>query len=294
MLTSILEVGVLSRVGARFTAGWYAGRLLGIVTSTLVLAILVRETAVLYGRMARSNAMLLRERNNRLLTVEALLGSIRHEMGQPLAAAALDAETVGVLLKAVPPQLDEARAVTAGITAGIHRGIEMLDDIRNLFGTARREAGPIDMNDVTLEALRNLDKELRTHKVATRVELASELPPVVGLRGQLQEVIVNLIQNAIDAMQTVGDRRHELQVKTAHNGDDAIKVTITDTGPGIDTSKSGQMFEAFFTTKPHGMGLGLAICRMIIERHGGQISVLPASPHGATFEIILPRLTPLP
>jgi signal transduction histidine kinase len=105
--------------------------------------------------------------------------------------------------------------------------------------------------------------------------------------------MVNLIQNAIDAMQSVNDRRRELQVKTEHCGDDdSIKVTIADTGPGIDPGKSDAIFEAFFTTKPNGMGLGLAICRMIVERHGGQLSASSASPYGAIFQITLPRSDP--
>ncbi len=112
----------------------------------------------------------------------------------------------------------------------------------------------------------------------------------MGHSGQLQQVVVNLIQNAIDAMDLVDSDRRVLQVKTEHNGGDAISITVEDSGPGIDPKKSDEMFGAFFTTKPHGMGLGLAICRMIVERHDGELSVSSANPHGAIFRIKLPQM----
>ncbi len=175
------------------------------------------------------------------------------------------------------------------IAAG-HRANQILDDIRNLFGTAERAQSPVDVNDLVVSSLRTLDSELKKHNITARVELKTKLPPAIGNSGQLQEVIVNLIQNAIDAMDTVDNDRRVLQVRTEHNGGDAISVEIEDSGPGIDPKKSADMFDAFFTTKPHGMGLGLAICRMIIERHEGQLSVSSANPHGAVFRIKLPQI----
>jgi C4-dicarboxylate-specific signal transduction histidine kinase len=145
------------------------------------------------------------------------------------------------------------------------------------------------MNDLVVSALRALDSELKLHNVTTRVQLASQLPPVMGHGGQLQEVLVNLIQNAIDAMASADNDRRILQVRTEHNGD-AISVDIVDTGQGIDPKKSDNIFDAFFTTKPNGMGLGLAICRMIVERHEGRLAVSSANPHGAIFRIKLPQM----
>jgi C4-dicarboxylate-specific signal transduction histidine kinase len=147
------------------------------------------------------------------------------------------------------------------IAAG-HRIGQILDDIRNLFGTTERAQGPVDVNDLALSALHALDAELKNHNIATRTHLKPELPPVLGHSGQLQQVIVNLIQNAIEAMDSIDSDRRVLQVRTEYDGTDAISVVVEDTGPGIDSKKSRDMFDAFFTTKPHGMGLGLAICRM--------------------------------
>lgn len=279
-------------ISARFTVGWYVSRLFAIVTSTIVLVVLVEEIVVLYERMARSHAMLLHERNNTLMNLEALAAAIRHEVKQPLNALTLDGESLELFLREMPPQLDEARSAAEDMIAASYRINKILDDIGNLFGKAKQEPSPVHVNDLVIEVLRILDRELRVHKVATRVKLTSELPPVMGHHGQLQEVVINLIQNAMESMEMVSDEQRELQVKTERWGGDAINVTIADTGPGIDSKKSGELFEAFFTTKSDGMGLGLAICRIIIERHGGQLSVSPASPHGAIFQIILPQLKP--
>jgi signal transduction histidine kinase len=162
-----------------------------------------------------------------------------------------------------------------------------------LFGRTEREAGPVNMNDLALGALRALDGELKNHNIVTRLHLKPELPPAMGHSGQLHQVIVNLIQNAIEAMDSVDSDRRVLQVRTEHDGGDAISIAIEDTGPGIDPKKSIDIFDAFFTSKPHGMGLGLAICRMIVERHDGQLSVAPANPRGAIFRIKLPEMKQL-
>jgi signal transduction histidine kinase len=129
---------------------------------------------------------------------------------------------------------------------------------------------------------------LTDHGIAASTELASELPPVVGHRGQLQEVITNLLHNAMEAMTTVQPDRRMLKVRTKPDGGNAIVVEVQDSGPGIDPKHLDRIFDAFVTTKPHGTGLGLAICRMIIERHGGQLSAASDGKNGAIFQIVLP------
>jgi signal transduction histidine kinase len=276
-------------ISARFTLGWYVSRLFSIVTSTIVLIVLLEETTRLYGRLARSNAMLLREQNNRLMTLEALAASISHEVRQPLTAIVGSGSALLRYLKGTPPKPDKALSIAEGMIAAGRRASQILDDIRNLFGTAELRESPIDMNDLAVKALHASDSELKSHNVTTRIELASQLPAIMGHNGQLQEVIVNLIQNAVDAMDSTDTDRRILQVRTEHNGD-AVSVEIEDTGPGIDPKKSDSIFDVFFTTKPHGMGLGLAICRMIVERHEGRLVVSSANPHGAIFRIMLPQM----
>ncbi len=277
-------------ISARFTLGWYVSRIFSIFTSTIVLVVLLSETTRLYGRLARSNAMLLREKKNRLMNLEALAASIAHEVRQPLTSIVMGGGAVRRYISDMPPKLDKARLTAERIIAAGHRASQILDDIRKLFGSDERAHDPVDLNALILSVLRAFDVDLKKHNIATRVELKAELSPIAGHSGQLQEVLVNLIQNAIDAMDVVDDDRRILAVKTENNGSNAICIEIEDTGPGIDPKKSDSIFDAFFTTKSHGMGLGLAICRMIIERHEGQLVVSSAVPHGAVFRIVLPRM----
>jgi C4-dicarboxylate-specific signal transduction histidine kinase len=234
--------------------------------------------------------MLQSEQNNKLMNLEALAASISHEVRQPLTAIVAGGSALLRYLGHTPPKLEKLRSAGERMIAAAHRASQILDDVRNLFGTAEREQVSVDVNDLALSALRALDSELKNHNIRTRVKLKAELPPVMGHSGQLHGVIVNLMQNAIDAMDAVDDDRRVLQVRTEHNGGDAVSVEIEDTGPGIDPKKSADIFDAFFTTKAHGMGLGLAICRMIIERHEGKLSVSSANPHGAVFRIKLPQI----
>ncbi len=290
-LSELVINGLL--ISARFTLGWYVSRIFSIFTATIVLVALLSETARLYGRLARSNAMLLREKKNRLMNLEALAASIAHEVRQPLTSIVMGGSALRRYISDKPPKLDKADLTAERIIAAGHRASQILDDIRKLFGTDEQSQDLIDVNALTLSVLRAFDSELKKHNIATRVEFKAELSRIAGHSGQLQEVLVNLIQNAIDAMDTVDDDRRILGVKTDYKGDSAIYLEIADTGPGIEPKKVDSIFDAFFTTKPHGMGLGLAICRMIIERHGGQLVVFSAEPQGAVFRIVLPRMKTL-
>ena len=155
ILASIAELIVIGLlISARFTVGWYVSRLFEITTSTIVLAGLLQETVVLYGRIARSNALLVHERNNRLMTLSAVVGAIKHEVKQPLMTITLNGETIELCLREVPPKLDEARLAAGDVITAGHRISEMLDNIGNLFGKAKTEPSPVNVNDLALVALR--------------------------------------------------------------------------------------------------------------------------------------------
>jgi C4-dicarboxylate-specific signal transduction histidine kinase len=234
--------------------------------------------------------MLQRERNNKLMNLEAMAASISHEVKQPLAAIVMRGGAALRFLGRERPDLDEARLALKGIINEGRRASQIFDNLRVLFGKTGRAHEPIDVNEVTREALRTLRSDLMDHDITTRAELASELPLVMGHRGQLQEVIVNLVHNAIEAMDTVKDNPRVLQVTTEQH-DGKIILAVEDSGPGIDPQKLESIFEAFVTTKPNGMGLGLAICRMIVEQHGGELFASPAHSRGSVFRIVLPAGT---
>ena len=269
--------------------------ILVVALTAFVLAALFTERKESEARLAHSKLLLEHERDNKLMNVEAIAASIAHEIKQPLAAIVMNGGAALQLLGNAPPDHDEVRAALNDIISDSHRTSEVFEGIRALFQKVDQERQLIDMNEIILRVLQSLHGELKDHGVTTRTELMSGLPLVAGNRNQFQQVIFNLVHNALEAMNATTDRSRVLRVRTEHRGRDAIAVAVEDSGPGIDPKQLDGVFDAFFTTKAHGMGLGLAICRMIIGRHGGQLTVSSDGKRGALFEFVLPaEITELP
>jgi signal transduction histidine kinase len=171
-----------------------------------------------------------------------------------------------------------------------HRASQVFDNIRALFGKADEGHEPIDANELIGAVVTGFQEDLEPHGIAADVTLQEDLPIILAHKGQLHEVLINLIRNAIEAMQADKNDHRVLRVSSGRHGEDKIILSIEDSGPGIEPKHAENIFDAFITTKPHGMGLGLALCRMIIERHSGQLSVSPAHPRGSIFHIVLPIL----
>ena len=233
-------------------------------------------------------AKLERERDNKLTNVQAIMAAIAHEVRQPLMAIVINGSAARRFLARVPADIDEATANLNRIITDCRRASEVFDSILTLFRREDQERQAIDVNEITLEVLQSSRGELAEHRVTTRTELASELPLISGHKRQLQQVISNLVQNAIEAMDNTTDRDRVLRVRTGLHNRDAIIVAVEDSGPGVDPKQVGSIFDAFFTTKSHGIGLGLAICRMIVERHGGQLTAASDGNNGALFQFVLP------
>jgi signal transduction histidine kinase len=255
---------------------------------TLVLAALFAERRAHELHLMHSNMMLEREQNNKLMSMQAVTGSIAHELKQPLTAISANGETAQMILSQTRPDLEAVRSALDSIVDDSHRAGQTLSDIRRLFSKTDREQKLVDVNEIAVQVSRLLREQLRTHGVMTHIELASDLQPVRGHEGQLQEVMINLCQNAIEAVNTIQNGPRTLHLRTKRHGDDAIVIEVEDSGPGIDPAGLNNIFDPFFTTKSHGMGLGLAICRMIIERHDGRLSASSDGTSGALFQIILP------
>jgi signal transduction histidine kinase len=263
----------------------------GILTASLcalILAALFAERRANEAHLSHSKMMLERERDNKLMNMQAVTASMAHELKQPLTAISANGEAAQLFLNQMQPNLEQAQSALDSIIADSHRASHIINDIRALFTRADKSHEPTDVNEITFQALRILREQLNAHGVRTDLELATDLPLVMGHKGQLQEVMINLFQNAIEAMNDTKDGRRVMQVKSQWQGDDAIVVGIKDSGPGINPARLNSVFEAFFTTKSHGTGLGLAICRMIIERHGGQLSASSDGRNGALFQFVIP------
>jgi PAS domain S-box-containing protein len=232
------------------------------------------------------------ERDNKLMNIEAVTASIAHEVRQPLAAIAINCSAAQRFMEREPLDIDEVRAILNEMTGDCHRVSEVFETIRALFRRVDQKREPIVVNEIVLDVLQSMHKELTDHRVATETELAPELQRLAGHRNQLRQVIFNLVHNAIESMDNTVDRSRVLRVITKSHGPAAIIVEVEDSGPGINPTRLDSIFDPFITTKPNGMGLGLAICRMIAERHDGKLSALSDGKNGARFQLVLPvRLT---
>jgi signal transduction histidine kinase len=238
--------------------------------------------------LGRSVAELRRERSNKLMNLEAMTASISHEVRQPLASIASNGGAALRFLAHEPPNLEEVRAALNRMVSDCHRAGGIFDNIRALFGKADRDREPIDLNELVRGVLNDLQGDFNDRGISAAAELLADLPPINGHRGQLQEVLINLARNAIEAMEAIEDDNRILKVTTVRHGAKKIVLAVEDSGPGIDAKQAVNIFDPFVTTKPQGMGLGLALCRMIIERHAGQLSTSPAQPRGSIFRVVLP------
>jgi len=228
-------------------------------------------------------------RNARINQMVAMTGSIAHEINQPLSAIVANASAGLRWLERTTPDVDETRTVLQGIVDEGHRAGEIIKGIRAMFRADDKSRVSVDLNELVREVLVLTQDERRNWQIEVHSELDENLPSVTADRVQLQHVLFNLMTNAIDAMESVTDRNRILRVKSKPNGSAGVLITVEDSGIGIAPENINRIFSAFFTTKSHGMGLGLAICRSIVESHGGRLSASPNYPHGAAFQIVLPR-----
>jgi C4-dicarboxylate-specific signal transduction histidine kinase len=226
-------------------------------------------------------------RVNRVTTMGELTASLAHELNQPIAAAITNANTCLRWLTRDHPDVEEARAAVMRIAKDGTRAAEIISRIRLLFkkGTPQREQ--VDVNEVIREMIVLLGGETTRYSISARTELAADLPQVMGDRVQLQQVLMNLMINGIDAMKDV-DGTRELSIKSQPAENEQLLVSVSDTGVGLPPQQADQIFNAFFTTKPHGTGMGLRISRSIVESHGGRLWAADNPPRGARFYFTLP------
>jgi C4-dicarboxylate-specific signal transduction histidine kinase len=226
-------------------------------------------------------------RVNRVTTMGELTASLAHEVSQPIAAAVTDANTCLRWLTRDQPDLEEAREAASRMVKDASRAAEIVSRIRALFkkGTPQREL--VDINQIIREMIALMHGEASRHSISVETELTADLPQLVGDRVQLQQVLMNLMINGLDAMKD-GKGTRELAIKSQRVDDNQLQVSVSDTGVGLPHQHADQIFDAFFTTKVHGTGMGLRISRTIVESHGGRLWGSDNSPRGASFYFTLP------
>ena len=272
----------------RYTLGWYTARTYALLASFTVLAVMLTETTLLYARLANAILMLRRERANRLMSLDAATSAMAHELRQPLSAITTSGAAAKNWLNRSAPDLEQVRASLAAISDSANRAEEIISGVRELFKRRDDHRTMIQIDDVAWQVLRLVQQDLLVSEVSVETEFQNDLPEVYADRTLIQQVILNLVRNAIDAMGSTPHRARRLRLAMDLDGDSSVLLTVQDTGPGITTERPERIFEPFFTTKPTGMGLGLPICQTIIQDHGGSLRLAKTDSGGCTFEITLP------
>ena len=244
-----------------------------------------RESAE-QARIAAMQAELARVAS--LTAMGEMTASIAHEINQPLAAVVNNANAGLRWLGHQPPNVERTRAILMRIINDGGRASEVIASIRSMLTKGSQARAQLDINDLIREVMTLVRSELQGRSVSIKTELSDSLPHLSGNRVQLRQVILNLIMNAVEAMASIKDRARVLHVCSEINDQRHVVVMVEDTGTGIEEADRNRVFEAFFTTKPEGMGMGLSICRSIVEAHGGRITALRANPHGSVFQVVLP------
>jgi PAS domain S-box-containing protein len=225
---------------------------------------------------------------NRVATMGQLTASIAHEVNHPIGATITNAEAGLRWLDRQPPQLDEVHEVLASIVKDGHRASNVVGRLRDLFTKTAPRMERLDINGAIADVIELTRSEIVKNGISTQMNLAEDLPAVEVDRTQLQQVMLNLIVNAVQALANRSDSGRELSISTSTSGPGEVLVSVCDSGPGISSEVFGRLFDPFYTTKPSGMGMGLSICHSIVEGHGGRIWATANDPQGAAFHFTLP------
>ncbi len=261
-----------------------------LIQTILIVGLLFEHRRRRTAEAASTTAMTRLADLNRVATAGELTASIAHEINQPLAAMVTSANAALRWLMNKTPDLDEARAAMNGVVSAGHRASEVIGSVRAMFRKDSQTKEPINVNNLIKEVLGFVRSELQMQEVLIQTELTEPLPLVLGHSGQLQQVILNVVRNAAEAMASTSNRARILRVNTAIHDRADVLLSIQDSGTGIDPKQVNRIFESFFTSKSEGMGIGLSICRSIVEAHGGKIWASSDGHHGSVFNILLPTI----
>jgi signal transduction histidine kinase len=286
LCAQVIEICLSSFFWTRFSIGWYVGRACGLLSGSLVLIVLLYETTRLYAQLLGVVLVQRREREARLVTADTMTATIAHEVKQPLAGIVTNADAGLRWVDRSAPDLDEAKAAFKRIVADGRRAAAVIESVRAMVKKGDLNRTALDINDLIGETLALVGAEVQKHRIVVRTELNAQLPQVIGDPIQLQQVLLTLITNAIDAM-AANDEARILCVKSGVHTDGGVEVSVADTGTGLGWHDIDRVFDPLFTRKSDGTGMGLSICRSTIEAHNGRIWVAPNKPQGAVFQFVL-------
>jgi signal transduction histidine kinase len=285
----LIQTVLLQSLQGRFTVSWYSAVVVVLLSHLFLMLALIAESSRLYSRLAMSTAARNRERDARLMSMDAVAATMAHEVGQPLNANIANATAALHWLSQTRPNVEKAISALRNSIDDGRRSFDVIKSIRAMFARSPNTTAEISLNDLVNETASLLDRELTGHKVALEMELDESVPPVLANRVQLQRVLLNLFSNAIESLDETDDRPRRIAIRSAAlNGQDVL-LEVSDSGNGIPSDHLAKIFDPFYTTKETGTGLGLSLCRTIVEEHGGRLWASPGKEHGATFHLQLPR-----
>ena len=274
----------------RYSVGWYTARSYALIASCTVLIVLLVETTMLYTRLASAMILQRRERVHRLMSVDEATAAIAHEIRQPLGAMSLNCDAALECLESTPLDLEELRTCLTDVKNDSNRANEIVAGVRALFKTTARQRTMVEINRLVREVLKMVENDLHANGVSVSTDFQEDTPLIGVDATQLQQVILNLVKNAIDAIAVGPAISRAIRLVQTYDGKSVVSIYVQDTGPGITLDNETQIFDPFFTTKSSGMGLGLSISRRIIEEHGGNLLLVETTSRGSTFEIVLPAV----
>ena len=284
----LIETLLTAIVQTRFSLVFYVSRTMGVVSSSVVLLVFLSESMMLHRRLVITLIAREREREGQRTAIDIVVSTLAHELRQPLTAILMNERAAVRMLPPAPAgPREELPAILEDIRVSVLRANEIIDSVRTMFAAAAGHRELLDANAIVSEAVDLMRIELETHRVAVSLDLSPELPSIPGHHGQLLEVLLNGLKNAVESLAAVLDRNRDVTLRTARLDADAVAISIEDSGTGFDPRDRHRAFEPFYSTKPRGMGLGLSICEAIVSAQGGTLSLLPRSPHGAVLRIAL-------
>jgi signal transduction histidine kinase len=285
----VFDLSLVIIADSRYSLGWYTARTFQMASVFFVLLLFLSEATVLYANLARASIQMRGTYHARQIAMDVMAASIGHEIKQPLTGLLINAQACMRQLRVAEPDLEGIRATLSDIVADGQRIKEIIAGVRMMFRGSAHDRQLVDMNKVVRDALATANVELRHQGVIVKTDLDNDLPPILADNGQLHQVFLNLITNALEAMAAVTDRPAVLRVASGRvQSSSAIAVTVEDTGVGISDKDRGRILEPFFSTKIAGTGIGLSICRVILKAHGGSLHVGANQPHGTIVRVILP------
>ena len=285
----IIESVFLVTLQGRYTVGWYWLYVMVLFSHLVVMFALVAESNRLYARLALSTARQSREREARLMSIDAVAVAIAHEVGQPLTAVTLHAKSGLDWLSRTPPNAERASGSLRAVLEAANLTGDVVKSFRMMLAKRQDPVAELSLNDLVRATASLLSGELAGENISLQLALDESLPPVLADRVQMQRVLLNLFTNAIQALSGARDRPRRISVRSTPSGPHEVLLEVSDNGIGLAPEDVEHIFEAFHTTKPSGSGVGLSLCRTIVSAHGGALWATPGKVHGATLHLRLPR-----